>query len=207
MGFETSTLRKLGWARKSMDILVDVDGVVADYLTHFLKVASHVLQKDFAGTLVDEWDISKALKITKAEEDAVYHYVAQPGFARALLPIPGAVEAVKQLHAEGHTITFVTSPIRSSPTWDFDRRMWLYDHFGENLIDDIVYARRKHRVIGDVLIDDRCKNIRSWARAHPNGLALLFAPRAKDPRPQSDNISTVADWGAVLNILARAGKE
>jgi len=89
--------------------------------------------------------------------DAAIEVMSQPGFFRDLPPMPGAVEAVKEMKAEGFAVFICTSPLPSNPTCCQDKIEWVTKHLGCVGMDimSMVMTRDKCLVQGDVLIDDK----------------------------------------------------
>lgn len=155
-------------------VLLDVDGVLCDFLSPFLRLL-------------------KAMGIEVSEDDLdgwdVLHHVFQRGLAPRweslehlrtavwnawgaalpdLQPYPEAIEAVDALRASGAEVYVVTAAMNPRR-----RNDWLARHFAIES-DHVVYTAAKHLVVGDVFVDDRPENVASWARAHV-GHAVLFA--------------------------------
>jgi 5'(3')-deoxyribonucleotidase len=152
-------------------ILIDVDGVVAEFLEAVF---------DAVGTNKDpeelkQWNFFSML--SKDEGKVAEKVLEDPAFW-ATLPIKDhAQDAVKFLKNVGHKIVWVTSPWESCFGWDVARRRWIREHFGD---DDIVITKSKEHVKGDVLIDDKPANVEAWQKAHPQGRALLFRAHYND---------------------------
>jgi len=154
-----------------LEILVDVDGVLADFTSEVLATLHNINGINYTIDMVDQWHIEKALDLDRDDWAECVNHIQSPGFARNLKPYPGAIEAVKKL-AEYHEVCFVTADWRGSPTWVFDRNHWLTDHFGP-LGKKVVHTSHKYRVCGNVLIEDKPANIHQWA-PRQKGSAILF---------------------------------
>jgi 5'(3')-deoxyribonucleotidase len=178
-------------------ILLDVDGVVADYVARYLQVVQHVTGRCFAEQDVTQWNIAAALGLTDQEESRVHEITARPGFCSDLVPYPGARAAVQQL-ARQHTIVWLTTPSESSPTWRQDRRLWLVRHFGK-LGDTVVQTHQKQTVAGDLLVDDRVDNCIRWARVHPSGRAVLWT-RPWNAAAQPPGVWRASNWNVIERI-------
>lgn len=153
-------------------LLLDVDGLIADFVTLYVNIASTALGRPFANFACTEWDVGDALKLSKQEKDQVHALLNAPGIAMLANPYPGSVEAVKEL-ANISDIHFVTSSI-GSPTWAYDRQEWLEKHFGEELGEKVISTKHKERVSGDIFVDDKPENVRRWSIENPQNQALLW---------------------------------
>ena len=66
-----------------------------------------------------------------------------------------------------------SAPWWSCEGWVTARAGWLYKHFKVKF-DELICCSCKWAVAGDVLIDDKPKNVELWAERHPEGHAALF---------------------------------
>jgi 5'(3')-deoxyribonucleotidase len=141
-------------------ILVDVDGVLAD----------------FTGA-VREWDLFALYP--EDLQSMIKRRISDPGFCAELKVLPGAEEGVRELVQLGDVYA-VTSPWWSSPTWPYERTRWLDRWFGMPA-DRVVQTSAKQLVFGDVMIDDRPENLIEWrscqqARGWCTRAVLVDAP-------------------------------
>ena len=119
------------WAPPQLPILLlDVDGVLADFVTPMLKYINEVLDYSFTKDDITEHDMENALGLTYEERNEVRMHMDRMRVGRTLTPLPGAVKGVKRLAESAH-ILFVTARLSSSQTWCYDRSAWLDDTFGE----------------------------------------------------------------------------
>ena len=157
-------------------VLLDVDGVLADFNQHLINQLRAVkigLIYQAAADKVDAprsgWDFKEHM--TESEIDAVYSILKQP-FTGNMPLIPGAKNLVEALREAGHKIVCVSSPWISNPTWEHDRRWWLKSELdiGHR---DYISSSDKHLVWGNVLIDDKPSHIEAWNARHDDR-GLLF---------------------------------
>lgn len=162
-------------------ILLDVDGVVADFISAFADVTFEVTERRFTAADVTEWDISKCFGLNPTTERMVYDRIKAPGFAYdRIQPYPGAIEGVRLLR-ELADVFFVTSPMRNDPhghganplTWMHDREHWLHRHFDVDQ-HHVVHTSAKQLVRGDVFVDDKPEHVERWRAAHPDGRAFIW---------------------------------
>lgn len=162
-------------------ILLDVDGVVANFLGATLN---HL---DFCGFEVpyseDEWKSwSIADALSGAAKDEAANLWRKDGFAMSIPHYAGVIEGVARLSAIAN-IYFVTSPLRASRTWHGDREAWLRFRF-PNLANNVIHTNHKFMVRGDMLIDDKPEHVeqfletgrtaRLFRRSYNDGLALPY---------------------------------
>lgn len=181
--------------------LCDVDDVLANYKEGFISVVNitgvRKLKPDHRFT---EWDLSKSLGLNEEEDNKVYSLINMPGFASMLNPCPGAVEGVQAI-MEVADVQFVTSPLKTSPTWAYDRMVWLQKYFGEEQGVKITSTHEKYMVDGDFLCDDKPEHCTQWQAAHPMGVAILWLTQ-QNLRMAPRDILGLAEWGMVKEIVA-----
>jgi 5'(3')-deoxyribonucleotidase len=151
----------------AMRLLIDMDGVIADFLGHWCHVFNTRYQRNIQPTLIRTWRMDES--VPDSTREACEDLIWEPGFFLHPRPIPGAIEAIERLHQAGHEIVFVTSCLAGHT----DKLTWLKRHF--NFPIRVVFTSEKYLVKGDVLIDDYPVNLTQWQAEWPDGLALCFA--------------------------------
>lgn len=181
--------------------LCDVDDVLANYKQGFIAAVNYSgvrqLKPDHVFT---EWDLSKSLGLTKEEDDEVYSIINLPEFAFNLVPFPGAVEGVRAIMKVAD-VQFVTSPLKTSPTWAYDRMRWLQKYFGEEQGVKITSTHEKFMVDGDFLCDDNPEHCVAWQAQHPTGTALLWLTPQNLHMAQKTKVLGLASWGMVYSVV------
>lgn len=184
-----------------MRILIDVDGVSADYSHGFVTVCNRLFGTTHTAADITQWDTAAALGLSAEQADACYQEIRKPGFALSLHLLPGARESVRQLQKD-HDVYFVTTPFRGAKSdhvsWSADREHWLRDHFGAGS-DRIIHTSAKHIVTGDVFVDDKPENVRAWQEHNPSGFGLLwYQPYNWDQRGE---LPVCHSWAHLFDIL------
>jgi 5'(3')-deoxyribonucleotidase len=176
-------------------LLLDVDGVLADFLTPSLEVLRTLTGKSFRTEDFPYWDLFRV--VDPKWEAPFFRALGQPGVARSLEVYPGAQQGVARLH-EMVDVYIVTTQLRGSPTWTHDREVWLQTHFSIPS-HRVVHTSAKHLCTGEVFVDDRPENVLRWSKAHPKGIGLLWdAPWNRlDVVPER-----VFGWDSLLETLA-----
>ncbi|XP_059763552.1 5'(3')-deoxyribonucleotidase, mitochondrial isoform X8 [Balaenoptera ricei] len=119
-----------------------------------------------------------------------------------LEPLPGAVEAVKQMaNLESTDVFICTSPIKMYKYCPFEKYAWVEKHLGPDFLEQIVLTRDKTVVSADLLIDDRVDI--TGAEPNPRWEHVLFTAchnRHMQLQPPGRRLHSWADdWRAVLD--------
>lgn len=178
-------------------VLLDCDGVLADFAGGFLKLVNAHFGTAFTPSDVTTYDIAAALGWTREKADEAYGLItASVRFAADLDVFPGAADGVRRL-AELAEIYVVTPPWHTQPTWCHDRTNWLWRNF-EIPAHRVIHTSAKHLISGDVLIDDKLSHCEEW-RARWDGLAVLWST-PHNRRDLWDGQST-SDWAFLVDLV------
>lgn len=161
-------------------VLLDCDGVLSDFTGAYLKVIEDLTGSGYSREVVDRWHIKDCAffrdlrcRYPDIERD-INEEIHRPGFAGGMDVLPGAGEAVARLR-EMAEVYVVSSPWWSSPLWMYERTRWLGTRFGLEA-GRVIQTSAKHRVHGDVLVDDHPGNVQRWQEewAWTGGTGILF---------------------------------
>lgn len=80
---------------------------------------------------------------------------SQHDFFRQLKPIKGGIEAVKFLHSnEKFQVYILTAPSIRNPLCYTEKRLWIEDYFGLEMVNRLIISPNKGLNKGHYLIDD-----------------------------------------------------
>lgn len=140
--------------------------------------------------------------MARATEEKAISIWESKDFFFELEPLPGAVEAVKQMANLQNTDVFIcTSPIKMFKYCPYEKYAWVEKHFGPDFLEQIVLTRDKTVISADLLIDDR-PDI-TGAEPHPSWEHILFTSchnyhlQLQPPRRRLH--SWADDWKAILD--------
>lgn len=180
-------------------VLLDCDGVLADFIGGVLPLINGLLDTRHTAEDVTEFSFADALKMTPGDAARVKRAIgSQPRLAAGLAVYPGAIDGVRRLR-EVADVYIVTSSWDSNETWEFDRKAWLRRHFGIGH-HDIVFTAAKHLVCGDMLIDDKTSTCEAWRAAWPRGIPVQWST-PHNRRDIWDGPCT-SDWGFLVGLCA-----
>lgn len=138
-----------------MLILLDQDGVLADF-EHAFIAAWRARHPDLEPVAYEDRRSFHILEDYPPDlrglAEAIY---TEPGFIRNLPPVPGAIEAYRELLALGMDVRICTSPLRQFENCVAEKFLWVERHLGRAATERLVMTRDKTLVRGDLLIDDR----------------------------------------------------
>jgi 5'-nucleotidase len=139
-----------------MRILVDMDGVIADWGQAFNDSIA-LFGEEAAAIPRHQQQVTFDLNAgrTERERAIIGAVMVEAGFYSRLKPIPGARAALKGMLKAGHDVRICTSPWVSNPTCASDKLNWVADHYGSHWAARVIITTDKTLVHGDYLIDDK----------------------------------------------------
>lgn len=177
---------------KRKRIGIDADDVFIDFIGGFVEVACNVLNRQITPQDLPQWDIFGCFP--EDERKILLEECERPGFCMNLRPLPGAVDAIKELKKYAD-VYIVTAPFHSH-TWVFERNWWIKQVL-EIPKGDVVHTSAKFLVEVDAFLDDKIDNVVEWHKHHPNGLPMLWPAYHSLHKEGLDNYR-VKDWDDVI---------
>lgn len=137
-----------------MIILVDMDGVLADFESNMAQrwLALHPQGPTYPRER-DTWDAWEILP--DHTKDTFIEIMCEEGFFHTMPPIPGSLEAVQEMSRLGHEVFLCTAPVISSDICSMEKVMWVRKHLGTAYVKRMIITSDKTVVHGDLLIDDK----------------------------------------------------
>jgi len=143
-----------------------------------------IIYIDMDGVLCD---FEGAKQVAILENPKLKYPHSKIGFYRNLAPLPGALEAMKALHASStHMPYILTAPSIYNPACYTEKRLWVEDHLGFDMVSRLIISPDKSLLKGDILIDD---NVARHGQDRFDGDFIHFGS-AKFP-----------DWTSVLKYV------
>jgi 5'(3')-deoxyribonucleotidase len=160
-------------------VLVDVDGVLADFVGGYLRLLKEHTGIEADRDQITKFDIGASLGLSAEQSSRMKRAIGgAPRFALTLDVCPGAQDGIRMLEqvAEVH---IATSPWNSNPTWTHDREMWLKKHF-DIAHADVTHTSAKHLLRGDFLVDDKTETLRKFLNVNGRGAVQWQTPHNRN---------------------------
>lgn len=168
------------------NILVDMDGVLADIYPHFIDM-------EYRETGI-QLDITKLDGLLEAEAfPSFLKVVNTPGFFRTVPVIADSIEGLRYLN-DKYNVTIVSSATEF-PNSLMDKHDWLKEHFPFIGWQQMIFCGSKQHIKGDIMIDDHPKNLIQFT-----GQKLLFS-EPHNALINDPDFRRVDSWKEIMNIL------
>jgi len=145
-----------------MRVIVDVDGVIADFVGSFLRC-----YQDYGGEVPEGW-VSRhwtAINTDLPNPEIALRVWGHPSLFRDMEAYPGAIEALKEMNDryDVRIATMLPQP------WDVHipaRIAWLGENVPFLLHKQLYFCHDKNILDGDWMIEDNVDNLKAWLNAN-----------------------------------------
>lgn len=169
-------------------IACDVDGVVADLLTNWLRWYNMGYDDHLAPEDITSWETDKFVKPECGKK--IFTYLDDPRLYDEVFPYYGALKTINMLKSLGHRIIYPTK----SPLASAGRKYYWLKQYGFIEDDkDYIELNDKSLVRADVLMDDYYKNLDNFV-----GTKVLFAQPWNTDKKDDKNYLYAYTWGNVI---------
>ncbi|KAM7035486.1 5'(3')-deoxyribonucleotidase, cytosolic type [Acridotheres tristis] len=199
----------MGSAAAPLRVLLDMDGVLADFEGAVLREFRARFPLEPRVELAERRGFSVREQYRSLREELaakVASVYESPGFFLDLDPIPGALEAVHEMfHMQDTEVFICTSPLRKYEHCIVEKYKWVEKHLGPEFVERIILTRDKTVVAADLLFDD--KDTIQGAEPNPSWEHILFTcchnRHVQLPAPRRRLHSWADDWKAILDSKRR----
>lgn len=187
-----------------MHIAVDADDVVVDFLGGLLGAVSRETGTIIRPTDIKGWDLHPVLDPLLGM--SFWKWLRIKEFLWANFGVvPGAINALDKLRAQGHYLEMVTS----KPDWA-EHNVWKWLGKWRAPFERVTITKLEDKkcdfTTADILIDDKPQNCLDFADT--GRLAILFtAPHNKEVKDLPKGIVRADDWQHVLRIIDGAASK
>ena len=179
-----------------MRILVDMDGVLADFDGGVIETYNRLHPRDVVAFPEKRTHRYISWEYPGEIRSELEGIIASPGFFRGLKPIPGAIGAVYEMKRRGDEVYFCTRPLLTNLFCMDEKRRWTLEYFGKEWVARVIPEMDKTRVPGDILIDDnpnadKGERIPTWEQ-------ILYTQPYNDHIEGKRRLTWTTNWRGVL---------
>lgn len=138
-----------------MRILVDMDGVLADFEGSFLQKWRAAHPDEFYMPLHERKSMYVTEEYPKRLRKKIWSIFTMPRFFLDLEPIPGGRQALETMRDHGHEVFICTAPLIDYENCVLEKHHWVATHLGRDWVQRVILTTDKTLVKGDILIDDK----------------------------------------------------
>lgn len=137
-----------------MIVLVDQDGVLADFSGYFYTLWGLTYPDHSISQQANERSslLMRSYPVSTRKTFAPIH---SKHFFRDLPPVSGALAGISQIVLAGHEVFICTSPVTDHKFCLTEKQEWVEEHLGPWFARRLIITQDKTLVHGDVLIDDK----------------------------------------------------
>jgi 5'-nucleotidase len=185
-------------------LLIDMDGVIADYQGAFLRQykARHPDRIHHEPNTFDTFYIENHYPEDFKED--IFAITRGTGFFESILPMPGALGGLANIVQEGHFEPFLCT----APDYDYEdhncaseKTRWVEKYLGNYWLDRLILTKDKTVINGQYLIDD--KPVITGVNSKPSWNRIVF----HHPYNTSTKGLWMQDWDdwANVNLILKIG--
>jgi 5'-nucleotidase len=138
-----------------MIVLVDQDGVLADFSKHFYTLWGEEYPQAPNVPVEKRKHFWVEKDIPDVHRDQVRALIRRKNFFRNLPPVEHALVGINELVQAGHEVFICTSPVTNHRYCLGEKQEWVEEHLGTWFARRMIITQDKTLVCGDVLIDDK----------------------------------------------------
>ena len=118
------------------------------------------------------------------------------GFILGLKPLEGAIEALKEMEADGYQVQICTTPLKGNKFSEEEKIKWVEKYLGKEWLKNLIFIKDKSLVEGDYLVDDK-PDIKTTIA--PKWEQIIFDAPYNRNVADKKRLLKWSDWHKVLN--------
>lgn len=155
---------------KSLKLLIDLDGVVVDLHSIWLRIYNEEWGDSLSPDAVTTWDTVDLVKPACGVK--VYDILLRPGIFAECKPIDGAIQGLKWLVEQGHEVLVVSTPPVGSKTAPSEKIEWVERYLPFLPGGSVILTAHKDLLEADALIEDSPANLAAWMKRGKLGVVF-----------------------------------
>lgn len=136
-------------------LLVDMDGVIADFEKGFLDNFRKLYSNEIYVPLDKRTTFYTKDQYPKKLHKKVKSIYQAPGFYRSLPVIPGSLEALLEIQNSGNEVFICTSPLSQYENCILEKYQWVDEKLGKDWVKKLIVTKDKTLIKAEFLIDDK----------------------------------------------------
>ena len=157
---------------RKLDILCDLDGIVADLHGPWLAWYNEKFNDTLTKGSIHTYYMADVVKLEAQKH--IHDFLNLPDAYANLPPHPGACEALQLFHEQGHHVAIASMPVQR-PASTTEKLIWCRQHLPWLTKRDIYIGGDKSRIMADVFIDDDPSNLAAFHARQPRSRLVTIS--------------------------------
>lgn len=185
-------------------VILDSDDVLGRCIQKMAEDTQRIVGRLYTEEEILTWDFFDTVSHPEYPnlKEVIESLMKTKGWCESIEPFPGAVYGVRKL-TDIAEVFVCTSPFGGSEFWEYERRQWLYTHFGIRG-RRVMQGYSKFLLHAEAFVDDKPQNVSDWinyntAHALEPGLGLLW----DRPHNRNSSLNRVRSWEELYDQVYR----
>ncbi len=174
-------------------ILLDMDDTIENLTEAWVAYANRRFGTSVQAEKITTWNPSEAFPPDCRQ--AMYELLLEDALYENVRPLPGAVEGVRRLLEDGHTVYIVTNTQYKVAAVKMDGVLFRY--FPYLTWKNVIFASDKAMIRGDILVDDGPQNLEHGAYEK----ILFTAPHNRAYDAAAHGMYRANDWEEAYALI------
>jgi 5'(3')-deoxyribonucleotidase len=190
-----------------MRILVDFDGIITDTLPAWLQRIYETTGVRAKPSDILKWNLIENAPLDQLAPWQLLSILNEKDFMLNLPQMADAELFLEKLHKAGHDISIVTA--RSGDICMSETIAWVRAMLPWLDIKKVWFCHDKHRITGDVIIDDRAETLVAYHKEFPKAklITIDYLYNKNTPASTKRILNNGYEWEAIESYIKRLSKE